>query len=522
MSNTGPGAHAVAAVSADDAVDVAPDGGNGGDGRRSARVGNAVVLAVAAVATLGLLPWLDKPVYRDEGASLYSAHLGWSGLWQQSRVVDLVLLPYYAFLHLWIQVSDSIQWVRLPSLLAFGATVFLVGRLGLRFAGPGCGVLSAIVVATNPLMVQAALYARPYALSVLTATAASIALLRWLGGGGVRWMWWFCVASVATVLLQVFAVLAPLSVLVVALGLRHGTVRREWRSLVAPLGVLLAGVLAVVGFGATQRGQIAWIPPFHGRQLVKAVLGPTYGGSGTYSAVLVVVVVVALILCLRARRLGTLRTARTDLELLAVSVAWAVVPTLVLVAVSLVRPVYVDRYVTASVPGLAVAVALLVARGFGATTVSWAARTRAVVGVAALVVVLAVIIPRGTMVAAEYVPENLQQAAQFLVVHVGPGGRAALPDHSITTGVEYYLGGAHPSVATWPQLAVQPYIEGLDLAQGGQALAHAPDDVWLVDDGSVAGTRAFVTVLTRAGYAPAGTTRLPGVDIRHFHRSAGS
>jgi mannosyltransferase len=91
------------------------------------RADNVGLAAIAVLATSGLLPWLGKPLFRDEGTSLYSAHLDWGALWRQSRVVDLVLLPYYSFLHLWIELSGSIEWVRVPSLLAFGVTVFLVG-----------------------------------------------------------------------------------------------------------------------------------------------------------------------------------------------------------------------------------------------------------------------------------------------------------------------------------------------------------------------------------------------------------
>ena len=151
---------------------------------RSARATSGILAAIALLASSGLLPWLDKPVFPDERTSLFSAHLGWTALWQHSRVVDLVLLPYYSFLHLWIQPSDSITWARLLSLLAFGLTVFLVGHLGFRLGGRWCGVLAAIVAATNPLLVTAALSARPYALSALAATASVVALLRWLGAAG--------------------------------------------------------------------------------------------------------------------------------------------------------------------------------------------------------------------------------------------------------------------------------------------------------------------------------------------------
>ena len=188
-------------------------------GSPTPRTTGAILAAIAGAAAMGLLPWLGKPAFPDEVASLSSGHLGWTALWQHSHVVDLVLLPYYSLLHLWLQLSAGSEWARLPSLLAFGLTVFLVGRLGARLGGRLCGVIAAIVAATSPLLVSAALSARPYALSALAATAAVAALLRWLEGGRVRWAWWFCAASIATLLLHLFAVLAPLSVLVAAVAL---------------------------------------------------------------------------------------------------------------------------------------------------------------------------------------------------------------------------------------------------------------------------------------------------------------
>jgi mannosyltransferase len=115
---------------------------------------------------------LNKSLWLDQGASLYSAHLSWSALWSQSKVVDRVFLPYYVLLHLWIEVSASIEWIRLLSVIAFGLTVVVIGHLGNRLGGFWCGVVAAVLAAANPLMINAALDARPYAISALAATVA--------------------------------------------------------------------------------------------------------------------------------------------------------------------------------------------------------------------------------------------------------------------------------------------------------------------------------------------------------------
>jgi mannosyltransferase len=368
-------------------------------GSRSTRATSGILAAIAGLASVGLLPWLDNPVFPDEGASLSSAHLGWTALWQHSHVVDLVLLPYYSFLQVWMQLSDSIEWARFLSLLAFGLTVFLVGHLGVRLGGRLCGVLAAIVAASDPLLVAAALSARPYALSALAATASVVALLRWLGGGGGRWLWWFCLASVVTLLLQMFAVLVPLSVLVAAVALWPQMFRGKWRAVIAPMGLALAAALSFAILGASQRSQLAWIPsPFERAQLIRAATGPAAGGYAPYAVFVLAIVIVTTALCLWAWSRGGFRSARLDLRLLAVLMAWTALPTAILVGGSLVRPVFVDRYVTASVPGLAIAIGLLTACAFDVMAVRLADRSRvivesAVLGIAALVLFLAFSVP---------------------------------------------------------------------------------------------------------------------------------
>ncbi len=391
---------------------------------RSIRATSGTLAAIAGLASLALLPWLGKPAFPDESASLFCARLGWTALWQHTRVVDLVLLPYYSILHLWILPSGSIEWARLLSLLAFGLTVFLVGRLGVRLGGRSCGVLAAIVAATNPLLVTAALSARPYALSALVAAVSVVALLRWLEGGGVRWVWWFCVASLALLLLQMFAILVPLSVLVAAIALKPHMFRGKRRASIAPIGLMLAATLSFAMLGASQRSQIGWIPsPFAGAQLMRATAGPASGGHDHYAIVLLTIAIMATAACRWARRGGCLRPARLDLRLLAIMLAWAALPTATLVAASLVRPVFLDRYVTSSVPGLAIAAALLTACAFNRLTVRLTDRSRAAVGsaalgIAAVILFFAFSIPAARMTYGEAISQ-------------GPAG-----DHRVATGRE--------------------------------------------------------------------------------------
>ena len=68
------------------------------------------IFALVAICSMALLvPLLNKSIYRDDGATVYSARLSWGALWRESLVTDRVLLPYYALLHLWFDLSYNMN-----------------------------------------------------------------------------------------------------------------------------------------------------------------------------------------------------------------------------------------------------------------------------------------------------------------------------------------------------------------------------------------------------------------------------
>jgi 4-amino-4-deoxy-L-arabinose transferase-like glycosyltransferase len=475
---------------------------------------------ISLVATISLLPRLTKSMWRDEGATLYSAHLSWHALWQQSRVVDLVLLPFYSVLHLWIGVSGNIAWVRALSLLAFGLTVLVVGLVGAQLGGSWCGAISSILTATNPLMIQAALDARPYALSVLAATLAVASLFKWLKRDSVVWMWWFCIFLVLTVLLQMFSVMAPLAALALAILVRRPMFKARWKEVILPLGIGLVSTLSFAALVERQRGQIAWIPPLGFRRLLTDLAGPASGRPVFYALIVLAVGVALLAWCLPRLNASQFRDAQTQFDEIGIALAWAIAPTLALIVLSLAQPVYVDRYITASAPGMALAIGLITSFNFRANTVEKLNRpvewiSAGVAGLAVLALIANSVVTSGA------VSEDFQGAASYLANHVGAAGEAALPDHSLTAGISYYFHEDGQSVRTWPQRSNQSQIEGIDLRFDQRTLSHAPSSVWLVDDGSAHGTTPFIRALDRDGFKRVSVARFPGlhvVEVSHFIR----
>lgn len=483
----------------------------------SSRAINLTFGGIALVSLLVLVTSLGKSIWTDESVSLYSAHLSWSALWQQSHVVDRVFLPYYALLHLWLLINGSIEWARVLSLLGFALCVFFVGRLAHRLGGFWCGVVAAVLCATNPLMVQEALDARPYALTALFATLSVAFLFRWLDGGPTRWFWWFTVAALAALAMQQFAVLAPLSALAVVILLRPTTLRDRWRSVVLPVAVLLVATVGFVAVTIGQRAQVGWIHALTGRYLLNAINGPaassSFVGRVIYTIVVIVLAVAALVVLLVRWSRARTEVSRTDVHRLVILVGWAALPTTALIVVSLVKSIYVSRYVTASAPGLALAVALLVTKAYA---VRPEALRASVLGVrTSLVAVITAVLVLGAVVASTYQAEHVAQAARRLEVQVGQAGVAAYTNPLIAQDFAIYA----PKTRHWPYLAQHNLMFWkLDLVTSTSTFTSAPNNVWVVVSTDSA---RFVKLLKSHGYSRVGDETFKGdisVSIEHLRR----
>lgn len=94
---------------------------------------------------------------------------------------------------------------------------------------------------------------------------------------------------------------------------------------------------------------------------------------------------------------------------------WAALPTVTLVAGSLVRPLFLDRYVTASDPGLAIAIALPAAWAISGSDVRFADRSRVVVegvlmGIAAVILSFVFSVPAARLTYVEAISQVTPRA----------------------------------------------------------------------------------------------------------------
>jgi len=264
-----------------------------------------------------------------------------SQFWWVLRYVDAVIAPYYVFMHGWAGIfGDSDVSLRTPSLLAMAISAGLIGALGGRLSGRRAGLLAGIVFALLPSTSRFAAEARPYALTVLAAVAATYLLVlacdrptlgRWAAYG---------LAVVAIGLLNIVAILVLAAHACVVLAWHR---RMWWRFALVAVGCAVAMVPVLI-YGMRQRNQVSYIPRV------------SFATFDNYAEVLFGSAILAfLVIGLAAFALPLRYPA-------AIFTSWAVVPAVALIVVSLVTPMFLPRYLLYTTPGWALLAGVALAR----------------------------------------------------------------------------------------------------------------------------------------------------------------
>ncbi len=318
-----------------------------------------LVPAVPALAALATGRWgLTGPSFwRDEAVTAEVSRRSLGQILRLLPEVDAVHGLYYVLMHLvsWLLGSGEAA-LRLPSVLAGAVTAGCTAELGRRYGGARLGLLAGLLAAFSPFLTRYAQDARPYALVTATATVSTLLLVSVLARGGrARW----AAYAVSVVLLGLFNLFALL-----LLTAHAFPARPRLRAWAAASGAALACLSPLVLLASTQRGtQIFWLTR-PGPQAAAEWATLLAGGAW-------LVPPLAVLAVLGARRRPGLRLT---------ALPWLLLPPAVLLAVSLVSPVYTPRYVLFTAP----AAALLVAAGLDALppVPAWAGAALLVAGMA--------------------------------------------------------------------------------------------------------------------------------------------
>jgi mannosyltransferase len=416
---------------------------------RDRRIGEvAVVAGPAALAmALGLIQLTTRSLWLDEAATVAIAGQHGSALWSAIAHDGGNMLGYYALLHVLIGwFGDGALVIRLPSVVAVGATAAAVGVLGLRLFDRRAALASGLLTAVSLPLVFWGQNARGYAAMVALVAWSFVALAVLVESGSGR-------AWVAYVVLTTLAVYASfVAVLVLPAQLATLAWRRQrWRQVVAALAAcamcwIPLAVLAV----ERGSGQLFWIPrpslKTEGQviqTLASAGFEPNF--RPTWAATGLAIATVALVLLAGVR---IVRRPRWG-PLLALS--WLVVPVALLWVWSLVgQSLFTPRNALVSLPAVAVLLGWLLGR----SRVGW-------VAVAILIGLRVVVLAPSYGVS----PENWRAATAYVLRGERPGDCVAF----------YPLDGKMP-FAYYAGRPVKPYVERYETPQAPSGCAR----VWLV------------------------------------------
>jgi len=394
------------------------------------RLPDAAMIASPAVALAVMLWGLSaRPYWGDEADTVSAVSRSVPQLFGLLGHIDAVHGFYYLLLWPVARVAGTGEFAtRLPSAVAMAAAAAGVTAIGRRLASRQAGLCAGLMFAVLPTVTVQGHDARPYAMVTAAVVLASYLLVRAAQDPRPRWFAAYGLSLVLVGYAQLFGLLLVPAHAVTLAGLSRGAdggpggVPRalllcRWMVTVAAAGV---GVAPVTAAGWVQRAQIAWIPA-PGWSDAGDLVSTLIGGSVWAESVIVLLAVLGGVCAGTAApaRLPRLVSARArtaaaaDRSLTWLAVPWLVLPPLILIAASLLKPVYFGRYLTYCLP----AVALLAGAGLAAM------RWPKWLGVLALVVAL--VAP--TQLAMRVPGGGMQMVAQFLSAHRRPGDAIVYP-----------------------------------------------------------------------------------------------
>jgi len=409
------------------------------------RLGRWLVIAVPAATSLVVGGYsLGGPsLWRDEAYTKDAIGRSAGQIFTLLGNQDAVHGAYYLLMHVIAAViGTSTTALRVPSLCAMVVAAAFTAAIGRRTAllaqapdardrGPFgvpalTGLLSGLVFATAPYVTYYAQTARSYAIVTMFATIATYLLLRAYPDG--RWPWWLAYgAAVAlTGLFNLFGLLIlaahALTLLMTdargsdARGRRIGPIPLRWLAVSAAAVIVLGPLLQVAH---SQQEQIAWLAKPDYNTIMS--LFRDLAGSQALIVPFAGLALVGLVASCIADNWRPLNPA-------AIALPWLVVPPFLLIAVSYVKPVYVERYIEFCMPAVAILVATglvgLIRLGAAAPLrrrrlATIASRCASAVVIGVLAVMLAG--PQAAIRQTSARPDNLRLASAIVAAHEEPG-----------------------------------------------------------------------------------------------------
>src|SRR6266436_424782 len=282
-----------------------------------------LVLITLVAALLRLHGIASKSFWLDEGISVEIARLPWRQFFYVLRHREVNMSLYYVLLHFWLAMGSTEGFIRGLSVLFSVATVPALYALGARLFGRVAGLLAAWLLVRNlqepasahwaayTVACALAVYSHFFGALVVLAHGVSLAFLR---RGDLPWM-------------------------------RLARSVRWFAYLMIPIAMIVATVGA---------GSMRWIPPVKMSAVLEFFIRLAGNGGVPLLTLDVIAAALAVFAAWREWRNEGLTMNGWEYALV---FAWLVVPIAAVLAVSVVRPVFLARYLIPCLPALVLLVA---------------------------------------------------------------------------------------------------------------------------------------------------------------------
>ncbi|HEY6421596.1 MAG TPA: glycosyltransferase family 39 protein [Candidatus Binataceae bacterium] len=311
--------------------------------------------AVGAITIVGAILRMlflgKQSLWNDEGYSAYVALLPWHSL---VEVMEPNMGLYYIMLHFWAWFGDSEFMLRLPSVICSVATIPVLYSLGKRLFDWRLGIIAALLMAVHAFDIQYAQEARSYSLVVLLITISSVYLLKGLERPTLANWILYILASILALYAHLFAGLILVAQWVFLLFSMYRT--WSWRQLgVIGLALVILSVPAVLLVFRAHSGRPQWIPQTSFRGVI--LLFDNLAGSEPISpniaghclAVLYLIGLLAGVVAFASAWFNRSRDAMAGYGFL---LSGVLVPLILALAVSIIKPLIIARYFLVCLPFL--------------------------------------------------------------------------------------------------------------------------------------------------------------------------
>jgi mannosyltransferase len=391
--------------------------------------------------------------WRDEGYTITGSHRPVGAIFALVQHEDAFHGLYLLMMHPIIAAfGRSEMALRVPSLIAMSLAAGLTSALAMRLArgiglsaAPAIGLIAGLQLAALPATTRYAQEGRPYAIVMLFAVFTTYMLVVATARGQWRWWAFYGAGLLLTCFFDLAAVLLAgahgISLLLALRSKRREdiaavapSVLKRWLVACAALAVLISPIAVL---SQRESAQLDWVQPPN----IDGLLGLLRDLSGTS-----VLIAAAAVLALLGVFAGRIRRGR-GLTLSVVCLPWFVLPPALLMTVSLVHPLYVDRYILFCTPGLMilesaglVSLVSLVRRLLNRRWSSWRATALSFVPSAAIVALIVVLVvgPQAAIRLPQSRADDIRTIASVLANHERPGDAILyLPRKAAVIGTAY-------------------------------------------------------------------------------------